>query len=99
MAAVLLKEIELTPDDIVQAVRALGPDELADLRQRLQDHGLILEWAERPGGQLIQDEGVPAERKAMTDFLQMQMQSASYQEWIGEENDVYDQVFADVQAG
>jgi hypothetical protein len=47
MAAILLKEIQLTPDDVVQAVRTFNPDELTDLRQRLQDYGLILEWAER----------------------------------------------------
>jgi hypothetical protein len=44
---VILKEIQLTPDDIVQAVRTLNPDELTDLCQRLRNHGLILDWAER----------------------------------------------------
>jgi hypothetical protein len=43
VAAVVLREIQLTPDDIVQAVRAFGPDELADLRQRLQEHDLLAE--------------------------------------------------------
>jgi hypothetical protein len=46
--AAILKEIQLTPDDIVQAVQTFGSDELADLRQRLRNYGLILEWAESP---------------------------------------------------
>jgi len=50
MTAVLLKEIELTPADIAEVVRVLGPDELDDLRQRLLDHGLILGWANGQGG-------------------------------------------------
>ncbi len=37
------------------------------------------------------------ERETATDFMEMQMQSDAYREWVGEENDVYDQVFADVQ--
>jgi len=37
------------------------------------------------------------ERETATDFMEMQMQSDAYREWVGEENDVYDQVFTDVQ--
>ena len=36
------------------------------------------------------------ERETASDLLLMQMQSGAYQEWVGEENDIYDQVFADV---
>ncbi len=52
----------MTPNDIAQVVCTLGPDELADLRQRLQDHGLILEWAEQPP----RKSGKGADRPAQT---------------------------------
>ena len=45
--AIILKEIRLTPDDIAQLVHTLDSDELTDLRQRLQNYGLILDWTER----------------------------------------------------
>ncbi len=33
------------------------------------------------------------------ELLWMQMHSDAYREWLGEENDVYDRVFANVSAG
>jgi len=97
VTVVLLKEIELTPADIAQVVRTLGPRELADLRRRLRKYGLILDRVERPNEELAQDKNSPANGETMTDFMHMQKQSISYQEWVGEGNDIYDRVFADVQ--
>ncbi|MEW5985572.1 MAG: hypothetical protein AB1791_02965 [Chloroflexota bacterium] len=37
-----------------------------------------------------------SERETATDWLWMESQSAAYQEWVGEENDVYDRVFANL---
>ena len=36
-----------------------------------------------------------AERQAQADWLNAQSQSTAYQEWLGPENDIYDEVFAD----
>lgn len=37
-----------------------------------------------------------AEQERQTDWLNAQRQSAAYQEWVGSDNDIYDEVFADV---
>lgn len=39
------------------------------------------------------------QREVAAELLSMQMQSDAYREWLGQENDVYDQVFANVTAG
>ena len=39
------------------------------------------------------------QREAVAELLWMQMQSDAYREWLGEDNDIYDQVFANVSAG
>jgi hypothetical protein len=36
------------------------------------------------------------EREPQTVWLNAQSQSHAYQEWVGPDNDIYDQVFADV---
>lgn len=36
------------------------------------------------------------EREPQTAWLNAQSQSRAYQEWIGPDNDIYDEVFADV---
>ncbi len=36
------------------------------------------------------------EREPQTAWLSAQSQSRAYQDWLGPENDIYDQVFADV---
>ncbi len=36
------------------------------------------------------------DREKASDLLSMQMQSDAYQEWVNDENDIYDQVFANV---
>ena len=36
------------------------------------------------------------ERERQTAWMSAQSQSAAYQEWLGRDNDVYDEVFADV---
>jgi exoribonuclease R len=35
------------------------------------------------------------ERELQTAWMSAQSQSAAYQEWLGSDNDVYDEVFAD----
>jgi hypothetical protein len=35
------------------------------------------------------------EREPQTAWLNAQKQSRAYQEWVGSDNDIYDQVFAD----
>lgn len=42
MAIVPQNEIRPSPNDVVQALSAFGPQELAELRRRLRDSGLIL---------------------------------------------------------
>lgn len=37
-----------------------------------------------------------AEQERQTDWLNAQRQSAAYQEWVSHDNDIYDEVFADV---
>jgi hypothetical protein len=37
-----------------------------------------------------------AERDLQAAWISAQSQSAAYQEWIGSDNDIYDEVFADV---
>ncbi len=37
-----------------------------------------------------------AERGAQTEWMTSQQSSAAYREWVSAENDIYDQVFADV---
>jgi len=59
MAAVLLKEIELTPDDIVQAVRSFDPNEFDNLQHRLQAEGLFLERTRPPYWELSVVEDAP----------------------------------------
>jgi hypothetical protein len=39
-----------------------------------------------------------ADREAHGSLLQAQMQSSAYQEWVGEDNDIYDEVFANEPA-
>jgi len=36
------------------------------------------------------------ERETQTTWFNAQSQSRAYQEWVGPDNDIYDQVFADV---
>jgi len=36
-----------------------------------------------------------AERESQAAWMNAQSQSASYQEWVGSDNDIYDEVFAD----
>ena len=36
------------------------------------------------------------EREPQTTWFEAQSQSCAYQEWVGPDNDIYDQVFADV---
>ncbi len=36
-----------------------------------------------------------AEREVHVDWISAQSQSAAYQEWVGNGNDVYDELFAD----
>ncbi|MBI2304575.1 MAG: hypothetical protein HYU86_07515 [Chloroflexi bacterium] len=35
------------------------------------------------------------DRGQAEDFLKMQMNSNAYQDWVGQENDIYDEVFGD----
>lgn len=37
-----------------------------------------------------------AEREIELAWMNAQTQSKAYQEWVGDENDIYDEVFADV---
>ncbi len=37
-----------------------------------------------------------SEQERLNDWMSAQSQSAAYQEWIGSDNDIYDEVFADV---
>lgn len=37
-----------------------------------------------------------AEREMRAAWMNAQSQSAAYREWVGSENDIYDEVFADV---
>ena len=36
-----------------------------------------------------------AERELQAAWMSVQSQSAAYQEWVGSDNDIYDEVFAD----
>lgn len=40
-----------------------------------------------------------AQRDTAAELLWIQMHSDAYREWLGEENDVYDRVFANESAG
>jgi molybdopterin-guanine dinucleotide biosynthesis protein B len=48
MAIAPQHETRWTPDDVARAVCAFGPQDLADLRRRLQAHGLILSQVRPP---------------------------------------------------